>query len=62
MLLFFSTSILVSTLIQSTPKNRIKNLKDLSNSKLSIGFDDVIHIRIFLNVSLDFIQFRDSED
>lgn len=46
----FYTSILVSTLIDSSPKNHINTLKDLANSKLEIGFDDAINTRDHLNV------------
>lgn len=44
----------MSTLIQSSPKNRIKSIQDLANSKLDVGFDDVIHTKVFLNVRNSF--------
>lgn len=46
----FYTSILVSTLIESLPKNNIKTIENLADSKLNVGFDDIINTRVYLNV------------
>lgn len=48
----YYTSILVSTLVQNTSKNKIKTLTDLANSDLHIGFDDNNLIKNYLNVSI----------
>lgn len=48
----FYTSMLVSTLIQETSKNKIKSLDDLADSDFRVGFDDDdLSIKSFLNVS-----------
>lgn len=45
------TSTLVSNLVKSSSKNKIKTIKDLENSQLKIGFDEIPYIHSFLNVS-----------
>lgn len=47
----FYTSMLVSTLIQETSKNKIKTLQNLADSDFRVGFDDDISTKSFLNVS-----------
>lgn len=42
----YYTSILLSTLIQTAPQNQIKTIRDLANSNLDIGFDNVFHSKV----------------
>lgn len=44
------TSTLVSNLVKSNSKNKIKTIKDLENSQLKIGFEEIPYIHSFLNV------------
>lgn len=43
---------LLSTLISGSSKNKIKTVKNLADSDLTIGFDNVLYMRIYLNVTL----------
>lgn len=45
------TSTLVSNLVKSSSKNQIKTIKDLENSQLKIGFEDIPYMHSFLYVS-----------
>ncbi|XP_055855568.1 ionotropic receptor 75a-like isoform X2 [Episyrphus balteatus] len=47
----YYTSIVVSSLVGSPIKSNIKTLSQLADSNLEIGFDPIIHTRVFLNVS-----------
>lgn len=47
----YYTSVLVSTLIRSGSKNKIKNLIDLADSPLKIGFEEIPYIHSSLNVN-----------
>lgn len=47
----YYTSILLSTLIQTAPQNRIKTITDLENSNLDIGFDNVFHSKVCKSIS-----------
>lgn len=52
----FYASMLVSTLIGATSKNKIKTLENLADSDFRVGFDgDDISIQSFLNVRENFI-------
>lgn len=46
----YYTSVLVSGLVGSSSKTNIKNVYDLANSKLNVGFDNVPYIKGFLTV------------
>lgn len=52
----YYTSVLVSTLVQSSSKNKIKTLTDLAESDLDIGFDDIPWSRVYLNVSIAILK------
>lgn len=52
MILNFYTSVLVSTLVGSSLKTNIKDIRDLADSNYHIGFDNVTYMRGFLNVKL----------
>lgn len=45
------TSVLVSNLVKSSSKNKIKSIKGLERSQLKIGFEEIPYIHSFLNVS-----------
>lgn len=47
----YYTSVLVSTLVGSPMKTNIKNVDDLSDSELKIGFEDIPYMRGYLNVT-----------
>lgn len=46
----YYTSVLVSGLVGSSSKTNIKDVYDLANSKLNVGFDDVPYMKGFLTV------------
>lgn len=48
----YYTSVLVSTLVGSPLKTKIKTLEDLAESELKIGFEDVPYLRGFINVNI----------
>lgn len=50
------TSALVSNLVKSNSKNKIKTIKDLEKSHLKIGFEEIPYIHSFLNVSDSFFR------
>lgn len=47
----YYTSVLLSSLVDSSDHNKIKTLTDLANSNLKIGFEDVAYTRSYINVS-----------
>lgn len=48
----YYTSLLVSTLVQTTSRNKIKTLTDLADSNLDLVFEDLVYMRSFFRVSL----------
>lgn len=56
------TSTLVSNLVKSSSKNKIKTIEDLENSQLKIGFEEIPYIHSFLNVSELFLVIFIYED
>ncbi|XP_055903391.1 ionotropic receptor 75a-like [Eupeodes corollae] len=47
----YYTSIVVSSLVGAPIKSNIKTLGQLADSNLEIGFDPIIHTKVFLNIS-----------
>lgn len=47
----YYTSVLVSTLIKNDSGNKINSNKALADSRLKVGFDDVLYMRTFINVN-----------
>lgn len=48
----YYTSIVVSTLLGSPVRSNIKNIQQLADSPLDVGFEPIPFTKVYLNVSL----------